>query len=174
MASRFADIEARVNVLARRLALGGLVGLVAIALMTIADVLGRWLFASPIDGVADASKLFVAVVVAAFFPGALVERHHISIRFLGNVLGARANAWLDAFASLVTAAFFTALAWEFVLYTHDLYDSGETTWLLGWPVAPWWTVTAAFMVLCIPVQVLVSIADLRIAARGPEPGQMSR
>jgi len=171
MTSGLSELEARVNVFARRLALAGLTGLVAIALMTIADVLGRWLFASPIDGVTDASKLFVAIVVAAFFPGALAERHHISIQFLGNALGPRAKAWLNAFGSFVTMVFFAALAWEFVVYTEDLYESGETTWLLGWPVAPWWTITTLFMVLCIPVQLLVLISDVRTAARGTDAPQ---
>lgn len=153
----------------RVIALAGLVGLVGVALATIVDVMMRWLFNSPIDGVTDVSKLVVAIVIASFFPAALAERHHISITFLGSGLGPRAAAWLEVFASLSTAAFATVVGWQFWLFTAELYDSGETTWLLGWEVAPWWTATTMFMVLCVPIQFVVFLANVGVAFRGEPP-----
>ena len=63
----------------RWIALVGLVGFVVVALATIIDVLLRWLFGMPVDGVAEISRLIVAVSIASFFPLALADRHHISI-----------------------------------------------------------------------------------------------
>ncbi len=150
----------------RWLALVGLVGLVAVALVTIADVLLRWLFNSPVDGVSEISRLVVAIAIASFFPMALAERHHISIEFLGAWLGPRAQLWLDTLAHVVTSFFFLVLGWQFILYTLEIGESGETTWLLGWRVAPWWTVTTVFMLICIPVQGGILIRQFRAAARG--------
>ena len=150
----------------RWLALVGLVGLVVVALVTIVDVLLRWLFNSPIDGVSEVSRLVVAIAIASFFPMALAERHHISIEFLGAWLGPRAKQWLDSLAHLVTSLFFLVLGWQFILYTMEIKDSGETTWILGWEVAPWWTVTTIFMLICIPVQLLIFYQQIRASVRG--------
>jgi TRAP-type C4-dicarboxylate transport system permease small subunit len=150
--------ESRDNPVARFCALFGMLALVAFALMTIADVLMRWLFNSPINGVADTGPLIVAIVAAAFFPISLAGRHHVSIGFLGGLLGPRATVWLEAFASLVTWVFFILLAWQIVRYTVELRQLGQTTWVVQIPIAPWWVVVSFFIVVCIAVQVSVVIA----------------
>ncbi len=151
---------------ARWLALIGLIGLVGLALITIADVLMRWLLNSPMDGVADLGRLIVAVVVSTFFPLALAERRHISIKFLGNAVGNRGRAWLELFSALVTMVFFTILLWELFKFTEELFEAGETTWILGLPVAPWWTVATAFMFICLPIQLAVLISVFLTALGG--------
>ena len=148
------------------LALIGLVGLVAVALVTIGDVLLRWLFNSPVDGVGEISRLVVAVSIASFFPMALAERHHISIEFLGAWLGPRARLWLDSLAHMVTSLFFFMVGWQFILYTIEIQESGETTWLLGWDVVPWWVATTIFMLICIPIQLYVFYKQIQAAAGG--------
>ncbi len=150
----------------RWLALTGLLGLVAVALVTVGDVLLRWLFNSPVDGVSEIARLVVAIAIASFFPMALADRHHLSIEFLGKALGPRAQLWLDCFAHLVTGFFFLVMGWQFIVYTIEIGESGETTWLLGWLVAPWWTVTTAFMLICVPIQSLVIYSQIRAAIRG--------
>ena len=149
----------------------GLVGIVAFALVTIIDVLLRWLFNSPIDGVADTNRLMVAVVIASLFPMGLAERRHVTITFLGGALGRRVCGWLDLFGALLTTAFFVLLSWKLVSYTRDLFESHETTWLLGWPVGPWWTVVTAFMFFCAAIQIIVLAATWRMAWRGNPDGE---
>jgi len=150
--------ESRGDFVARLCALFGMLALVAFVVMTIVDVLMRWLFNSPINGVADAAPLIVAIVAAAFFPLSLAGRHHVSIGFLGSLLGPRATVWLVAFASLVTWVFFILLAWQIVRYTIELRQLGQTTWVVQMPIAPWWVVVSFFMVVCVAVQVSVVIA----------------
>ncbi len=161
-----AGLEALASRATRWIAFFGLVAFVALALGTICDVLMRWLFASPIDGVEEVSKLVGAIAIAAFFPAAIADRHHISITFLGKLSGPKGHAWLETLAALVNSLFFFAVGWEFIAYTLQVKDAGETTWILGWPVAPWWTVATAFMVVCIPVQVIVFVAEIGRALRG--------
>jgi len=144
--------NSRGNSVAQLCAFFGMLALVAFVLMTIADVLMRWLFNSPINGVADAGPLIVAIVAAAFFPLSLAGRHHVSIGFLGSFLGTRATIWLEAFAALVTWVFFILLAWQIVRYTVELRQLGQTTWVVQIPIAPWWVVVSAFLVVCVAVQ----------------------
>jgi TRAP-type C4-dicarboxylate transport system permease small subunit len=159
-------LEASAAPLTRWMAVAGLVCFVAVAMATIVDVLLRWLLNSPIDGVEEVTRLAVAVAIASFFPLALAERHHIAITFLGSVLGARARAWLESFAALVTSWFFFVAGWQFVLYTEQVEEAGETTWILGWTVTPWWAAVTAFMLVCVPVQLLVALGEIARAARG--------
>ena len=142
------------------LALLGLVGLVALAFMSIADVMMRWLFSSPIDGVSDVYRLLIAVVVATFFPASFAERGHISIQFLATILPRKGRKVLTVLVATVTLAFTVVLGWQFVLYCLEVYSAGETTWLLGIDVTPWWSVVTVFILLCIPIQLIVLLAEM--------------
>jgi TRAP-type C4-dicarboxylate transport system permease small subunit len=171
MKARSDGAESRGNAVARFCALFGMLALVAFVLMTIADVLMRWLFNSPINGVTDAGPLIVAIVAAAFFPFSLAGRHHVSIGFLGGFLGSRATAWLEAFASLVTWVFFILLAWQIARYTIELRQLGQTTWVVQMPIAPWWVVVTFFVVVCVAVQLGVVIAAFSRAMNWRDGGE---
>jgi TRAP-type C4-dicarboxylate transport system permease small subunit len=141
------------------IAMIGLVALVILTLATIADVLFRWLMNNPIDGVYDLYKLIIAIVIGAFFPITLIEKHHISITFLGPILGKAANKWLNNFANVMMLVFLVFVSWELIRYVFELKDAGETTWILQWKVAPWWGIATFFMILCVPVQFFICIRD---------------
>lgn len=168
-------LEHFVREFSKWLALLGLLGLVALALVTIADVMMRWLFASPIDGVSDLYRLIIAVVVASFFPSAFAERSHIAIHFLSAILRTRGRRIMAAFAALVTFGYACVLAWQLVRYTGEVYATGETTWLLGISVTPWWMAATAFIVLCVPVQLVVFMVEAsgRAGDAANDPGASS-
>jgi TRAP-type C4-dicarboxylate transport system permease small subunit len=142
------------------LAMLGLIGLVVLAMLTIADVMMRWLFSDPLDGISDLYRLLVALVVASFFPSAFAERGHISINFLSAILPRAGRKAVAVLASIVTLAFTGVIGWQFILYCMEVYEAGETTWLLGISVTPWWMGVTALLLLCIPVQLIVLLADL--------------
>ncbi|MCC2095375.1 MAG: TRAP transporter small permease [Hyphomicrobiales bacterium] len=142
------------------LAMLGLIGLVALAMLTIADVMMRWLFSDPLDGISDLYRLLVALVVASFFPSAFAERGHISINFLSAVLPRGGRKAVAVLASLVTFGFTIIIGWQFILYCMEVYEAGETTWLLGINVTPWWIGVTALLLLCIPVQLIVLFVDM--------------
>jgi TRAP-type C4-dicarboxylate transport system permease small subunit len=171
MKSMAERLESRAGSVARPCALLGMLALVAFILMTIADVLMRWLFNDPIDGVADTGPLIVAIVAAAFFAYSLSGRHHVSIGFLGGFLGSRATAWLEAFACLATWVFVVLLAWQIVRYTIELGQLGQTTWVVQIPIAPWWTVVSFFLVVCVAVQLSVVLAAFSRAKNWRDGGE---
>ena len=148
----------------------GLSCLVVLTLATIADVLMRWLVNSPLDGVHDLYKLVIAVVVGSFFPVALIERHHISITFLGDAFGDRVNKLLTNFANIMLLGFLILMCWQFTNYVLEVADTGETTWILQWSVAPWWAVATVCIYLCLPVQLLVTIRDMILPSSANQHG----
>lgn len=165
-ASRLDRVQKQSVRLSQVAALLGLAGLLAISLITIADVLMRWLFSAPITGVYDLSTLFIAVVLSACFPAALARRRHISVEFATRRLGDRANRMLDLFAGLLTLVFFVLLFWQLVVYSGELLRDGETTFILEIRIAPWWIASTAIFGLCGLVQFLVVLLDLRAVLAG--------
>lgn len=140
----------------RWLALGACVGLLVIAIGTLADVLGRWLFGMPIRGYNDFAALTIAVVCAAFFPALIAQRGNITVRLLGGALGPRASRVLDAFGAFVTFVFFAVMAWQYVRYATEMARAGERMAILRWEVWPWWWAVT----LAIIATALVALAVL--------------
>ncbi len=141
--------------------------LLVISIVTMVDVLLRWLFSSPIPGFYDFAGMATAVACAACFPALIAQRGNITIRFVGKVLGRGAARVLDAFGALVTMAFFGAMAWEYVYFSLDMETSGERLPILQWLVWPWWTVVS----LMIAATALVAAVVLLLIVSGQMSGE---
>ena len=152
--------ERRVADAARGLALIGFFGLLVLASMTTLDVLLRWLFNAPLQGVNDVSAVVMAVVIAACIPANLAMKQNITVEVIGAMGGPRLQRVFDVFASLLTMIFIALIAWQFVPFASGLRETGERTWVLAWPVWPWWTATSVMMVLAAIVQALVLMTDV--------------
>ncbi|WP_375691317.1 TRAP transporter small permease [Pseudooceanicola sp. LIPI14-2-Ac024] len=156
--------------LARGLALVGFTGLLVLALMTTLDVLLRWLFKAPIQGVNDVSSVVMAVVIAACIPANLAMKQNIRVEVFGALGGRMAHKLLEVLSSTLTLVFIVLIAWEFVPYAASLKAGGDRTWVLGWPVWPWWSVAAVMMWLAAFVQAMVLAIDVAaLFHRGDEP-----
>lgn len=153
----------------RALSVVGLVALMALAAMTLADGLARWLANRPIEGVRDAGALIVAVAVTCCIPVALMERANITIRVAASLFGARAGRALDALAAIAVAVVIAAMAWQFTVFAGKLALARETTWVLKIPLAPFWYTVAAILWLAVFVQGIVVVLDLARAVHRPRP-----
>ena len=151
------------DALTRRVAVLGFMGLVAMALLTLTDVVLRWTYLPRIPGFGDYGEVVFAVVIATCFPAGLLQGHNITIRFLGRAVGRKGAAWLELIGALATLLFFTLLVWQFVNYTIDLAANTRTTRTLELPLAPWWWITTAVMSLTVPVQGLI-VVERAVAA----------
>jgi TRAP-type C4-dicarboxylate transport system permease small subunit len=150
----------------RMVAFLGLVALLALAAVILANAALSWLFTAPIDGVRDWVKLIVAIAIAACLPSVLATRANITIRFLGRIVGPRGERILELFGSVVTLAALAILAWQLQDYVIELRETGETTENLGMPIAPWWQVVTVLFYLGVAIQALVVISSARDVLRG--------
>jgi TRAP-type C4-dicarboxylate transport system permease small subunit len=162
-----ARLEAQTLRATRWLALGACTTLLVISIVTLVDVLLRWLFSAPIHGFFDFAVIAMAVAGSACFPALIAQRGNITVRFVGKVLGRGATRVLDAFGALVTLAFFAAMAWQYVYFTVDLARSGERLPILRWQVWPWWTIVT----LMIAATALVAAVVLLFIVRGHMSGE---
>lgn len=145
---------------ARVIALVALAGLLMLALMTTLDVVMRWLFAAPLQGVNDVSSVVMAVVIAACLPANLAFKQNITVTLLGGACGPKANAGFNVFASFFTLIFVGLMAWAFVPYAISTWQSGAQTWVLRLPVWPFWSLAAGFVILAAIAQAFVLLSDI--------------
>jgi TRAP-type C4-dicarboxylate transport system permease small subunit len=156
-----ARIDWAAKILARALAVAGLCVLLCFALMTIADGLLRFFFASPIDLVRDAGSLVAAFSVSCCIPVAIVERSNITIRFISRVAGRFAGWAADMAAAILVEVVLILMTWQFVLFARQAYQSGSATWMLRIPATPVWVAVASILGISALLQIVVSIKTLR-------------
>jgi TRAP-type C4-dicarboxylate transport system permease small subunit len=146
--------EWRMERLSSLIAAAGLLALTILSLTTMLDIVGREVFRTPIDGFSDIADLIVVFAAASCLPISLSERHHVAVRFLGQ-LHWRLREILDLVGHLLLLVVFAVICWQVVLYTLDIFRSGQTTWLVRIPIWPLWVTTTLILAVCVPVQALV-------------------
>ena len=152
------------NWISKPSALIGVLGLLGVAVLTIANVIGRWLLDQPLIGIHDLFGLAVIIVVAACFPTGVMQRKHVAIRFLGAWLGPRVSRILDTFGAVFTVAFLAVVAWQVTTEAIEKMSSGEYTLVMKLATGPIWWVAGIVLWLSVPMQ-LVVIAGLAIGAK---------
>lgn len=138
----------------------GLAALVVLAIVSVLDILGRELFKTPIEGFSDIADLLVVFAAASCFPVSLAERHHVAVRFIGE-LHWRLREALELFGHVLLLTVFTLIFWQLTTFAVDVYRSSQTTWLMHIPVWPLWTTTSLLLAVCLPVQAVVVWEQLR-------------
>ena len=131
-----------------------LLALVAMTFVTVADVVGRYLFNRPLSGALELSELLMVFLVFGAF--AVTERRggHVDIDVVVNWLPPRGRALSESFAALLSLSFWGAITWRTALHAQNVRAAGETTPNLGLPIAPFvWMAalgTALFTLALLP------------------------
>jgi TRAP-type C4-dicarboxylate transport system permease small subunit len=143
----------------RALSVVGLIALMILAFLTLANGLLRWAVNQPIAGVVDVGALAIAIAVCCCMPVALMERSHIAFR-LAAALSPRLGRVLDALAAIAVAVVLALMAYEFYLYAGTLVASGERTYVLKIPAAPFWYAAGVILWIAVAVQLVVVAVEI--------------
>ena len=157
--STLARLERAALASTRALSLLGLVALMILAFLTLANGLLRWLANQPIAGVVDVGALALAIAVCCCMPVALMERSHITFRLVSAMMP-RLGRVLDALAAIVVAGVLVLMAREFYAYAGSLVASGERTYVLKIPAAPFWYAADAILWMAAAVQLIVVAVEI--------------
>lgn len=152
--SRTVALRTQACRLADRIAMAAVLGLLGLAMLTVADVTGRYLFATPIRGFNDIVPLAGAVLLSACMPHVVARRANIAVELVGQRLGAAASRRLDGFGAVLCTAFFALMAWQYLRYAIELQHTGDVMPILRWPVWPWWSAVALFVGIAASVGLL--------------------
>lgn len=121
--------------------------LLAVALLTFATVMLRWLFNFGLPDSFDLSRMMLGT--AMFWGIALAGFHnrHIQVDGLWETAPPWGKRLIDIFATLITLAFFALFAWMVKDKVISVYASHEQTFDLRLPLWPLYAVAALGVVL---------------------------
>ena len=145
---------------------GGLV-FVALVVMSVVSIVGRKLFAWPIPGDVEVLQMAAAFAGSTFFAFCHLVRGDVKVDFFTNGWNPRTVALLDAFGSLVVAAFGALVAWRTAAGALSLQEVGETSAILSFPV---WIAQMAM----VPGFVLLAMSGLYLVSRHLRVARRSR
>jgi TRAP-type C4-dicarboxylate transport system permease small subunit len=151
----FARLERCALLGTRALSALGLFALMVLAFITLANGLMRWLLNQPIAGVVDVGALAIAIAVSCCIPVSMMERSHITFRLVSSASPAFGRV-LDVFADIAVAIVLGLMAWQFWVYSSELAATGERTYVLQIPAAPFWYACDAIFWVATAVQLIAA------------------
>ena len=132
--------------------LGGLTFCVLIV-MSIVSIVGRKLFAAPVQGDVELMQMGAAVGAAAFLPLCELYDHNVKVDALTGWMSDRGRAVLDSAAHGLLTVAAVLISWRTALAAVDGHSSGEVSTLLS---VPMWQPVA----LLVPSFVLLALCGL--------------
>jgi TRAP-type C4-dicarboxylate transport system permease small subunit len=113
--------------------LGGAV-ISAVALMSVASIVGRTVIGRTVAGDFELVEIGIAVAASMFLPYCQATRGHIVVDFFTLKAGARTIARLDRLGHLLMAVMLLVIAWRTSRAAADLWATGQTSMLRGFPL----------------------------------------
>ena len=139
--------------------------LVALMLMTVADVVGRYFFNSPLNGVFDLTQFSVLIMTFLSFAYCGFRGAHVVIELLYDRIPKSAQFVVRRVSNAVGAVLFSVIAWRAIVQSVDVREFKEASQLLTIPYWPFYYVVAFGAALFAVVLVIKTIVDL------PEEGE---
>lgn len=125
-----------VHTLSSLFATGGGLVLLGLALMTVASIVGRFLFSLPVPGDFELVEIGCAISVFAFLPYCQLHNGNVVVDFFTLRANASTRNRMDSVCSLIYGLIAALLTWRMTLGGYDMYQYGEQTMILGMP--RWW------------------------------------
>ena len=169
--------------LSRLMAVLGGVMLSALILLTCASILGRmlngWLHGDlaqtwfpgaaetllalgvgPIMGDFELTEAGMAFAIFAFLPYTQLTGGHADVDIFTDRMGPRVNRLLTPLIAVVFAAVLVLIAWQLGAGTWSKYRTGQTTFLIQFPI--WWAYALSLLGAVVAAVVGVYVAAARV------------
>lgn len=123
---------------ARLLSRGATLFLVAMMLVTVADVALRATVNLPVRGVVDLVELFLVCAIFLAVPDTFLREEHVVVDVIDYVAGPRAIALLKALSAVLATGFLVLLLRQIVTPAWEAWSFGDITMDLSIPKAVHW------------------------------------
>jgi TRAP-type C4-dicarboxylate transport system permease small subunit len=110
--------------------------LILLMLLTTADVVGRYFFNSPINGVFDLTHFAVAAMTFLGLAYCGFRGGHVVIELLYDKLPMAARGVLNRVINLAGCVLFALIAWRTAVQSIDVRDMGEASQMMEIPLFP--------------------------------------
>ena len=113
--------------------LGGFAGVVLAALMvvTVVDVIGRYLFNAPLPGSFEVTKILMAALIFAALPAVSRFEQHITIDLLDGLTPHVLLRFRQIVINLICAIALAILCWRLWIYAVQTAEFGDVTDVTG-------------------------------------------
>lgn len=114
-------------------ALGGVIILVGICLISTFSVIGRAFFNTPIKGDVELIQVGCSLAIASFLPYAQIKKAHVIVDFFTLKAPFVVKKILDVFASILLGMVALILMWRSYFGAVSSFQNGTKTMILGLP-----------------------------------------
>jgi TRAP-type C4-dicarboxylate transport system permease small subunit len=144
--------------------------LFAMMVMTCIDVVGRYLFNSPLNGATELTELFMGILIFAVLPTVSFREEHVSVDLMDLWFPAKLINSRQLLINILTAVMMATVGWKMWGFALKATDYGDTTEYLAIQYAPIYFFIS-FMCIATAVALLVNIPRY-IKGQGPlSPGR---
>lgn len=129
------------------LGIGAAAILLAMMLLTVVDVIARYVFSRPVRGAFEVTELMLVVLIFAGLPLVSFSEEHAVMDFIDRVTGVRGQRVLRRAVEAASAAFMFLLAWLTWLRADRIWayrDATDVLRILYGPFVYFMAVTLAF------------------------------
>ncbi len=120
--------------------------IVGVMLITVYNILGRWLFGEPFRGTVELTELAMLGIVYLGLAFAQHRDSHISVDLLYRRFRRPIRQALDVFSAILSVVVLGIMAWQIAAYADVLSSGGRETAARAIPLAPFAYVAVAGVV----------------------------
>ena len=128
--------------------------IVALCLLTGADIVARYFFSAPITGVTEITCFVLVIIGALAILGSTAADEHIRVDVVYERLSSAGQRVLRRVAALMGVIVFGALTWQSTIVLEEsIFTFYETTERLSWPVWPVHLVLALMFLISLVISI---------------------
>jgi TRAP-type C4-dicarboxylate transport system permease small subunit len=128
----------------------GAIALFAMMILTTSDVVGRYLFNSPILGAFELTEYLVLILIFSFLCNAQSHKDHVSVDLLFNKFPKKVRHIINIFNHVACLLLTALIVWMSFLKALELKEVGESSPNLVIPEYPFvYFLVAGCIVLCL-------------------------
>lgn len=132
-----------------------------------ADAVGRYAFNHPIPGTLEITELMMVFIVFLAFAYVESKNGHVRVDLVISRLPRKVQPYIDCLDTVISLGIMAIIAWQSVLYSLELRQSGNVSAYWGMPISPFLLVMA-FGCLLFCFQLILKILRLANRARSPK------
>ena len=138
---------------------------IALMLLTVADVFLRYVFNSPIRGTIELTEMMMVWILLVVAWGAL-EGSHVKIDILMSRFSPRVQATVEIFTFLVSLGIYAVIVWQGVVAAVYAFDNNVKSTMLSLPESVSWLLfSLGFTALCLAIASLIFQRIKEVAKR---------
>lgn len=142
----------------------GMLSIFILLILTVADVVGRFVFNHPIPGTFELTKILFAVSVFFSLPVSQYRGENLSITLLYDTFSNFVKGIFDCIISLLCIGTFSITLLQTLKYAARMRSANTITSVLRWPLYPWIYLAAvglAILVLALILDLFNALSEMK-------------